>query len=167
MNVSSGYLTERKPCHTRCNKMASLLCVAYYVSSGYLTLRKPCCTGCSQKASLFRWPDVEKALLHRVQPKGFSPVCDFLCLLRLPDLEKSLPHLEQENVWFPLWDNRWVFSVPDFEKHLSQKEQANIVSMVFNIWCLISSPETVILMSSILARGSADTAGQDQHWNLT
>ena len=48
-------------------------------------------------------------------------------------------------------------SVLDFEKYLSQNEQANIVSTVFGIWCLVSSPEMVILVSSILGRGSADT----------
>ena len=54
----------------------------------------------------------------------------------------------------------WVFSVPDVEKYLSQKEQVDIISTVFDIWFLVSSPETVILVSSILGRGWDDTAGQ-------
>ena len=95
-----------------------------------------------------------------MQPNGFAPVCDIICVFRLPDLEKALPHWEQENVLSPLWDNRWVLSVPDVEKHSSQKEQANILSFVFDIWCLFSSPEMEILVSSMLGRGSVDTAGQ-------
>ena len=110
----------------------------------------------------FRLSDREKAFLHWVQPKGFSLVCDNLCFFSLSNLKKSLPHWEQENGLFPLWDKRWVFNLTDFVKYLSQKEQGNIVSIVFDIRCLISSPETVILVSSMLGRGLADTAGQGQ-----
>ena len=56
----------------------------------------------------------------------------------------------------------WFFSDPDSEKYLSQKKQVNIVSTVFDIWFLVSSPETVILVSSILGTGLDDTARQDQ-----
>ena len=68
----------------------------------------------------------------------------------------------EENDLSLLWDNMWVFRVLDFEKYLSKKEQANIISTVCEFWCLVSSPEMVILVSSIFARGSADTAGQGQ-----
>ena len=86
-------------------------------------------------------------------------MCDILCVFSLSDFKKPLPHLEQEIELFPLCDKMWVFNLTDFVKYLSQKEQGNIVSTVFDIWCLISSPEMVILVSSMLGRGLADTAG--------
>ena len=72
-----------------------------------------------------------------------------------------MPHWKQECGFSPLWDNIWALHVPDFEIYLSQKEQTNIISSVFDIWCLVSSPDMVILVSSILGRGSGDTARQD------
>ena len=82
-------------------------------------------------------------------------------------MEKALPHWEQENGLSPVCDLRWVFSVPAFEKDLPQKEQANIFSIVFEIWCLVSSPEMAILVSSILGRGLGDTAGQVQQCTVS
>ena len=72
-----------------------------------------------------------------------------------------MPHWEQEYGFAPLWDNIWALSVPDFEKYLSQKEQTNIISSVFDIRFLVSFPDMVILVSSILDRGEGDTARQD------
>ena len=57
----------------------------------------------------------------------------------------------------------WLFSVPDFEKYLSQKEQVNIISIVFDILCLVSSPETV---SAIVGKGLDDTDSQHQRYPI-
>ena len=84
-------------------------------------------------------------------------MCDFLCVLRLSDIEKTLLHCKHENCLYLVCDIRWVLSVLDFKKFLSQTEQGNFISTVCDTWCLFISPE---MMSSILDRGSADTADQ-------
>ena len=45
---------------------------------------------------------MEKALSQRVQLKGFSPVCERLCIVRLLDLEKVLSGLVQANDFSPV-----------------------------------------------------------------
>ena len=102
-----------------------------------------------------------------MQPKGFSPVCDIPCFWSVPECEKALPQREQENGLSPVCDLIWVFNVTAFEKDLPQKEQASIMSIVFEIWCLVSSPEMMILVSSIFGRGSADTTGQVQQCTVS
>ena len=96
---------------------------------------------------------------QRVQPKGFSPVCDILCVLRIFEREKALPHWEHENGLSPVWDLIWILSVLEVEKALPQYEQDNSISSVWDIWCLNSCPD---MESSILGRGWGDTAFQDQ-----
>ena len=86
---------------------------------------------------LFRSPDVEKALLQRIQPKDFSPVCNKLCVLRWPDPENALPQRVQPKGFSPVCDILCVLSLFDVEKALLHWVQAIIFSPVCNIFICV------------------------------
>ena len=78
-----GELVTPQP--TRCGEILVTVVTAKRVHS------------CVGELCVFRLPTWEKVLLHWLQEKSISPVCDILCLFRLLNREKVLLHCSQSS----------------------------------------------------------------------
>ena len=116
--VSSGYLTERKPCRTWCMQKSSLLCELTWPRESHVALGPV-----YDIIFFFRSLDWEKAVSHWMQPNDFSPVCDILCVLSSPHIEKALLYWVQPKFFSSVCDILCVFRCSALEKTLPHSVQ--------------------------------------------